>query len=332
MLGTRDNFNPAVPLLHLTHARAPYAIEVSAALMSRLLDVVARGEAQGFEVGGLLIGSFPKAPALTLRIEDFILLDRRADDEKQFELSVEQRARLSTLRHRMIEQQRRPLGIFRSHLRAGEEKLALSAADRELIAIEFGRAIHVGLLIRAEPPHTGAFFLPGPDGALGSAPPLPEFQFNAEDLARLAPRSAMLAPVAVPETVDRPPAAQPRFPRWMAGAWLAAALVICLCLTVWAPITKRMLFAGGLRLGVERRGGMLELVWNRKQPDLERARSALLTIEDGGAERRVVLGPAEIRSGRVAYKPVAQQVKFRLSVILRDSTELAQTVTAGQRR
>jgi hypothetical protein len=91
-----------------------------------------------------------------------------------------------------------------------------------------------------------------------------------------------------------------------------------------------MLFAGGLRLGVERRGGMLELEWNRKQPDLARSRSAVLMIEDGGAEHRVVLGRGEIQSGRVAYKPAGQQVKFRLSVMLQDSTELAQTVTASR--
>jgi hypothetical protein len=331
-LEAQDHFNPAVPLLHLSHARAPFAIEVSAAMISRLLDAVKHGEAREIEVGGLLIGSFPKAPTLTLRIEDFVLLERRAADGKQFELSVEQRARLSTMRHRLLEQQRRTLGIFRSHLREGKEKLALSAADRELIAIEFGRAIHAGLLIRAEPPHLGAFFLPGPDGALASAPPLPEFQFNADDLARLAPRGAMLAPVSVPETMDRAPAAQPRFKTWMAGAWLAFALVVCLFLTAWAPVTKRILFAGGLRLGVERRGGMLELEWNRKQPDLARSRSAVLIIEDGDAQNRVVLAPEEIRSGRVAYKPAGQHVKFRLSVMLQDSSELAQTVTASQGR
>ena len=93
-----------------------------------------------------------------------------------------------------------------------------------------------------------------------------------------------------------------------------------------------MLFAGGLRLGVERRGGMLELEWNRKQPELARSRSAVLIIEDGDAQHRVVLAPEEIRRGRVAYKPAGQQVKFRLSVMLQDSSELAQTVTASQGR
>jgi hypothetical protein len=315
------NFNRAIPLLHLGHARAPYAIEVSAEMMSRLLTVVRDQEAAGCEVGGLLIGSFPKAQTLTLRIDDFVVLERRGDDEQRFELSVEQRARLSTMRHRLLEQQRRALGIFRTHVR-GKEKLALSAADRELIAGEFGRAIHVCLLIRTEPPYSSAFFLPGPDGALEAGPPLPEFQFNAEELARLAPRGLVFAPALSVET----PAAQPQVSSWITGAWLAAALVICLGLKLWAPLTMRTLFSqAGLHLGVERRGEMLELDWNRHQPDLARARSAVLTIQDAGAQRRVVLGPAEIRHGRVAYHPAGAAVTFRLNVMLPDSTELAQS-------
>lgn len=324
-MGTQTNFNPAVPLLHLGHARAPYAIEVSAEMMSRLLDAVKAAEAQGFEAGGLLLGSFPKAPTPTLRIEDFVLFDRRADDEKQFELSVEQRARLSTMRHRLIEQQRRSFGMFRSHLRAGKEKLALSAADREMIAGEFGRAIHVGLLIHAEPPYTGAFFLPARDGALETGSPLPEFQFNAEDLARLAPRGDVLIPPRSVETIPEPYAAQPKVVWWIAAASLTLVLILCLGLTTWAPFTMRILSAGGLHLNVERRGGMLELNWNRRQPDLARARSAVLTIEDGPAQLRMVLGPAELRNGRVAYKPAGENVKFRLNVLLPDSAELGQT-------
>jgi hypothetical protein len=299
-------------------------------MMARLLEVVKSGEAASVEVGGLLIGSLPKAPTLTLRIEDFVLLDRRSEDEKHFELSVEQRARLSTMRHNLLEQQRRSLGIFRSHLRSGKEKLTLSTADKELIASEFGRAIHVGLLIRAEPPHTGAFFLPGPDGALGSGAPQPEFQFNAEELARLAPRGAALASSPTAETVVQRPL-QPGFPWWLAGAWLAAAVLVCLILTIWAPFIMRMFSTGGLQLNVQRNGGMLALEWNRRQPDLARARSAVLTIEDGTAQCRVVLSPAEIRSGRIAYRPASKEVRFRLNVILPDSTELAQTATfSGQ--
>jgi hypothetical protein len=319
----------AVPLLHLEHARAAYAIELSTEIVPGLLAAMTAGEAMGCEVGGLLIGSFPKAPTLTLRIEDFVLLERRTDDERRFTLSIEQRARLSTMRHRLLQQQRRVVGLFRSHLR--KEKLVLSTADRELIAGEFGRAIHVALLIRAEAPHTGAFFLPDAEGVMQAGPPLPEFQFSAEEIARLAPRStSMVSPPAIGQPAAVVSTNRPQFGLWTTVAWGAVVLLMCLCLTVWAPLTIRALFAReGLHLSVQPHGSMLELHWNRHQPDLSRATSAILTIQDGGVERRLALTPAQIREGRVAYRPGGDRVTFRLNVPLPDSAELVQVVTAS---
>ena len=310
----------AVPLVHLRHVRAPYAIELSTEMVPRLLAAVTAGEAMGCEIGGLLIGSFPKAPTLTLRVEDFVLLERRENDEPQFTLSIEQRARLSTMRHNLLQQQRRVLGLFRSHLR--KEKLVLSAADRELTAGEFGRAIHVTLLMQAEAPHTGAFFLPDAEGAMQAGPSLPEFQFRAEEIARLAPRSTSL--------VSEPATGRPLLVLRATVAWAAVVLLLCLGLTVWAPLTMRAFFArGGLRLSVEPHGSMLELRWNRHQPDLSSSTSAILTIQDGGVERRLVLAPAQIREGRIAYRPAGDRVTFRLNVPLPDSAELVQVVAAS---
>jgi hypothetical protein len=310
----------AVPLVHLRHVRAPYAIELSTEMVPRLLAAVTAGEAMGCEIGGLLIGSFPKAPTLTLRVEDFVLLERRENDERQFTLSIEQRARLSTMRHNLLQQQRRVLGLFRSHLR--KEKLVLSDADRELTAGEFGRAIHVTLLMQTEAPHTGAFFLPDAEGAMQAGPSLPEFQFRAEEIARLAPRSTSL--------VSEPATGRPLLVLRATVAWAAVVLLLCLGLTVWAPLTMRAFFArGGLRLSVEPHGSMLELRWNRHQPDLSSSTSAILTIQDGGVERRLVLAPAQIREGRIAYRPAGDRVTFRLNVPLPDSAELVQVVAAS---
>jgi len=311
------------PLLHLEHARAPYALELSTEIVPALLAALMAGEAQGYEIGGLLIGTFPKAPTLTLRIEDFVLLERRADDEGRFVLSIEQRARLSTMRHRLLQQQKRVLGLFRSHLR--KEKLVLSTADRELIAGEFGRAIHVGLLIRAEAPYTGAFFLPDAAGAMPTGPPLPEFQFNTEEIARLAPRNTgVVSAPAVAVSTDRS-----KFGLWLTSGWAALVLLVCLSLTAWAPLTMRA-FSGlrGLHLSVQPHGNMLELSWNRHQPDLSRAPSAILTIQDGGVAHRLALTPAQIREGRIVYRPLGDRVTFRLEVPLPDSAELVQVVEA----
>jgi hypothetical protein len=328
-LARQNSLNPALPLLHLEHARAPYAIELSTEMVRRLVAVVKSGEVSGCEVGGLLIGSFPQASILTLRVEDFVALERRTDDESRFELSIEQRARLSTMRHRLL-QQHRVLGIFRSDLR--KDKLVLSNADRELIAAEFGRAIHVGLLICAEPPYPSAFFLPDAEGALQAAPRFPEFQFNAGEIARLAPRSTGI----IPSPVETPAAISTDrrgIGLWLTTAWLVVSLLLCLSLTLWAPLTARMLLGrGGLRLTVEPREGMLELQWNRNQPDLSRASSAVLSIEEGAVSHRLALTPAQIREGRIAYKSAGDRVTFRMHVPLSDSTELVQTVAASSSR
>jgi len=76
------------------------------------------------------------------------------------------------------------------------ERLALSSEDRDLLATEFRRAVHVALLIEAEPPHPAAFLVPGSDGALQTGPPIPELQFSAGEIARFFPTPPPPAPPA----------------------------------------------------------------------------------------------------------------------------------------
>src|SRR6185312_4648581 len=121
-----------------------------------------------------------------------------------------------------------------------------------------------------------------------------------EEIARLAPRSTSL--------ISEPATSRPLLVSRATVAWAAVVLLLCLGLTVWAPLTMRALFArGGLHLSVLRHGSMLELHWNRHQPDLSRATSAILIIQDGVVERRLVLAPAQIREGRIAYRPAGDR-------------------------
>jgi hypothetical protein len=321
---------PAAPLLHLEHARAPYVIELDTGIIPRLIADVAAGEALGKEIGGLLIGSFPRASTLTLRVEDYVVLERPAKDDLRFVLTVEQRARLSTMRRKLLDEQLRVIGIFRSHRR--EDKLALSTEDREMIAAEFGRAVHIAFLMRAERPYASALFLPDLQGVLPSGPPIPEFQFNAEETARIAPRATGFMPMQTPQEAalrTKNEARARSLPFWALGAWIAVVVLLCLCLTVWGSWTARALFSGGgLRLAIEQHGNMLELVWNARQTDLSRASSVALTIQDSGVERRIALTPAQIREGRIACQPAGHHVTFRLRIPLSDAAELVQTVEA----
>ena len=318
--------------LRLEHSRSPYVIELSVEMIPRLLALVEAGRKHGWEVGGLLIGSFPRSAALTLRIENFAAIERRSEDPPPYNLTVEQRARLSTIRHGLIQEQRAVLGFFRSHLRTG--KLSLSTEDRNLVAIEFRKAIHVALLIRAEAPHTGAFFVPDRDGVLQSGLPLPELQFDAEEFARQAPVRAPKAPGIsdMPESGSEESLQRrktwlvrrwrDRRIEWVAGAVLFA---LCLCLTIWAPLTAQLLAGGeALKLTATERSQMIEVRWNRRQRDIEQGAPCVLTITEGGTERRFTLSPAELRVGCILYHPRTARAEFRLSIRLRDGAELVQ--------
>jgi hypothetical protein len=313
--------------LRLQHARSPYVIELSTEVVGRLLGEIAKGHEHGFEIGGLLTGSFPKAAALTLRIENFVPVERPSGDERLYNLRPEQRARLSTLRHRLIEQQTSVLGFFRSHLR--KEPLALSNDDRELLTTEFRRAIYVVLLIRADMPHRAAFVIPEGDGNLPTGPPIPELQFDADDIALTSHK-----PIDELSTVPGRQIARsdtgantgPSVPAvWIAAASATMVILLCLSFTAWGSVTARLLTGSqGLGLAVRDHAGIIEVRWNSRQRDLEQTEAAILTVEDGGIEHRLALTPAQIRLGAVGYQPHGRHVRFTFTVPLANSAELVQ--------
>jgi hypothetical protein len=336
-----QNSGEAAPeFLRFEHTRAPYAIELERELVQRLSEEIARHAAEGVEIGGLLIGSFPRAATLTLRIQDFFLIERRTGDDAQYNLTAEQRARLSTTRHNLIQQQRSVLGFFRSHMR--REKLALSAEDRDLLSTEFRRAIHTVLLVKAKSPYEAAFFVTDAEGVLQAGPPLPDFQFTAGDVFKtLPPPTAQPLPLPIappahppveqpetaPATIHQTATLPPRKAFWLGSALAGCALLLCLAFTVAAPLTARLLPSQrSLHLTVADQEGMLEVRWNHHQSDLQHASGATLTIRDGTQERRLTLTTPELRYGSVSYRPRNPQVEFRLSVALPDSLELAQAV------
>ncbi|MFZ0590805.1 MAG: hypothetical protein WAM39_10000, partial [Bryobacteraceae bacterium] len=151
--------------------------------MPRLIAEISAGARAGQEIGGLLVGSFRRTASVTLRIDDFVVIARRENDEARYNLTPEQRARLSTKRRELVEGRTAVLGFFRSHMR--REGLALSGDDRKLLTVEFGKAIYVALLIRAQAPYTAGFAIPDAEGALppGSVPK--ELQFDAEEVGHL---------------------------------------------------------------------------------------------------------------------------------------------------
>jgi hypothetical protein len=150
-------------------------------LLPKLTADIAIGAQAGREIGGLLLGSLPRSAHVTLRIEDYLIFDRAAGKEARYLLNAEQRAGLSSLRHRLITGGTEVLGFFRSHLR--RDALGLRAEDRHLLEKEFGNALYTTLVIRARAPYTGGFIFPDVQNA-GKITRAAQFQ--CEELARFA--------------------------------------------------------------------------------------------------------------------------------------------------
>lgn len=309
-----------------------YAIQLNTALLSRLNAEIAIAARLGREIGGLLIGSFPKAAEITIRIDDFVLVDRRDGDEARYNLKPEQRARLSTTRHELIQKQNQVVGFFRSHLR--REGLALSADDRKLLTTEFGKAIYTALLIRARRPHSAVFISPDADGALPAGPPRKGWKFDAEavglpDARPLSPQPAerelpsQLHAESLSERAAPAPIRRRAF--WIIS--IACLVALGLALTVRAPFTANVFGwrRSSLDLRIVPQGNTLKVEWNRRQPDLSSAGGAVLSIEENGSARQLRLSPIELHAGKVSYRPQSKHVVVRMTLQLPDAAELVQT-------
>ena len=125
--------------------------------------------------------------------------------------------------------------------------------------------------------------------------------------------------------------------------WLSMALVFVLFVGVtfgllaWRGLSSgtgtlaqvmRVIFPGDdLGLRVESQGERLLLSWNRRNPVVLSAASAILHIHDAGQDRDIKLDSSQVAEGAVLYRPVSGDVTFRLDV-----TGADQTTTTGSMR
>jgi len=76
------------------------------------------------------------------------------------------------------------------------------------------------------------------------------------------------------------------------------------------PVSVQSLF--GLKVGQD--GTALEFRWNSLDPSIQRATSGKVVINDGTAVREVEMDRAQLASGRIAYIPVSDDVRFSLTL------------------
>jgi TonB family protein len=162
------------------------------------------------------------------------------------------------------------------------------------------------------------------DGRL--PPPLPP---NAGlDLANIgrAPRTGRMASneISGVPMLLRPPVARRSFP-W---PWAVALFLVCSSLVFGflvlgglqgsngrlGQIVQTMFPGNELNLRVRNEDDRLRLTWNQRNHSVESASDATLQIFDGATHREIHLDGRQVADGSVLYRPVTNDVTFRLEV------------------
>jgi hypothetical protein len=306
--------------------RSPYAIELKLELVPKLISEIAAAEKLGIEVGGVLIGSFTDSPPATLRIEEFELVPRNADDGPVYMLDAGQRQYLAGVRVGATARGTSAVGFFRSHLRPGP--LRPSLADRSLLVGQFKDPLYAVLLIEAREPRMGAFFL-ALNGQLSTEPAVEEFRFGERAL-----RSAgEIRPNVVSEQYnpgsERKSLAAGEGHRARRYVLMTVLVLVALGVGIfsWPLLTGLLTSFNRLDLAVEGSNQVLKISWNHAVLGLRNATDASLVIADGANRRVIQLGRDELEWGVVEYEPRTpnQQIHVTLTLNMPGSTPLTES-------
>ena len=174
----------------------------------------------------------------------------------------------------------------------------------------------------AAPPPPGATAPPAPPPTRtkDTAAPVAAFDVNR------APRTAKV----VPEVSGLPMVIQPRKAETKRAPWLSMAAVFILCSALTFAVLAvrsagsadgkvnqimRVLFPGSdLELRAASHGDSLWISWNRRNPVVAAASSAVLSVSDGPRHFERKLDPSQVADGEVKYTPVTGDVTFQLRV------------------
>jgi hypothetical protein len=288
--------------------RSSYAIEMRLELVGQLLAEIERAAAAGLEVGGVLVGSFPRSKTPTLRIEEIELMARRPGGGAVYVPHPDTHRHLHNIRLRAQQHERVVLGFFRSHVRS--EPLVPSVTDRTLIAEELAQGVYALLLVEARAPHFAAFFLAA-GGQLPEEPSTREFLLDEDEFKSLPEiRSA--------SGLSREPNGREASKIPFYGL-LALGLVALVALFSWAlprtiagPWPGRS--PGQIGLALTAAGHVVRVAWSHSANAISSAQGATLLIVDGTARREVKIGPDELRLGALDYQRVGPNVEVTMTL------------------
>ena len=328
--------------IHWYSERSLYAVELKAGLVRQINEQIAAAQDLGVETCGVLVGTFPRASELTVRIDRIIPIERRTDDGTDFVLSGQQRERFRAAVRDANTRETPAVGFLRSQ-RGGS--LALSDEDRRLSSEEFKNSVHVILMVGAELPRLAAIYV---SRGWQSPPELavPEFGFNVDELrstgVTVHPATALttvheeaLAPRDVEELPSEPPAWHGVGDlRWGLLAVIAVLLVLG---AFTAGFVIRPLLPGSklerqlprsdvkLHLGVTSGADkVLQITWDHRSPVIYEARYGMLEVSDGLQTRQIRLTREELTTGSVSYERVNDNLLITLILSMPDGTTVSQ--------
>lgn len=282
--------------------RLPFAVEIRLDVIGALARDIRASETSGIEIGGILLGSHPTVSNPTFRVEGYQLTPRRAEDGPIFMVDPREHDRFATARWEdRSGEGRATVGFFRSHRRPGP--LRPSLADRALLTGEFAGQVYAALLVDASEPLTAAFFVASL-GVLPENPSLPEFRLDERAFSSL-PELPGSDFGGLESALPLPRA----FPIWRYAAGALAALLIILAAAYYWTLQSDL--GKGIELTVSG-DRVLNINWNHALPEMRKASSAKLLVNDGASHREVTLSPEELASGTVAYRRLTGEVQVTL--------------------
>jgi len=225
----------------------------------------------------------------------------------------------------------RAVGYFRVQ-RDGE--LRLNPADLALVKAAFSNPADVFLVVQSGAEGTKAsFFFWDGDQMYGDFAFL-EFPFDASLLPGRKPRRIEGAPEKSPavKTEQTPPlpplqTARSGRTRWtekmlvMFGAIFLGALVGIFAALRFLPAISPKASPSAARpfasigLNVDRRpDGYLKVTWNRENLAVVTASTGTMLVQDGAAQRKIILDKQLLHTGSLLYSPASDQVQMSLVI------------------
>jgi TonB family protein len=229
-----------------------------------------------------------------------------------------------------------PIGLFRTQP-AGWP--AVTEPDLKRIQAAMPRATSAVLLVvrtLAQRPWSATLFIVDPKRASTTEAALVEFPFD-EYLLRNGWLTD-LTPPAAPPPPRRAVAAKPRWRRrWLVAALASVAAVGGVAAAYEISRSRPAAVADipeltpvvtpPIGLQASRSLDELELSWNRNSDLVRAATGGTLVIHNGSVVRMVPVSPAQLREGRVMYRPVpGVDIDFRLELVMPDRRVEAESI------